>query len=231
MVGDLDQRIGRDDLDVGAGPGGFRAAGRRADQAFLARIGADRSRQHARDRRDRAVETEFAEHRETGQRVRRDRADRRHQAERNRQIVMAAFLRQVGGREVDGDAPRRQREPRGDQRRAHPLARLRDRLVGRPTTWKAGSPGETWTCTSTARASIPSKATVETRVNHACPSLSSIEGSGTRRKKQEHYGNIDGVATTSAGSALARPHSTTMDRRRSCCSRSMQASPAADAQA
>ena len=42
---------------------------------------------------------------------------------------MAAFLRQVGGREVDGDPPRRQREAGGDQRRAHPLARLRDRLV------------------------------------------------------------------------------------------------------
>src|SRR5215470_16501883 len=36
-------------------------------------------------------------------------------------------------------------------------------LSARPTTWKAGSPCETWTCTSTARASIPSKATVETR--------------------------------------------------------------------
>ena len=36
-------------------------------------------------------------------------------------------------------------------------------LSGRPTIAKAGSPGATCTCTSTARASIPSKATVETR--------------------------------------------------------------------
>ena len=43
---------------------------------------------------------------------------------------MAAFLRQVGRREIDGDPPRRQRQPRGDQRRAHPLARLGHRLVG-----------------------------------------------------------------------------------------------------
>ena len=120
----------RDDLDVGAGPGRLRAAGRRTDQALVARIGADRRRQHARDRRDRAVEAEFAEHGEAGQRIRRDRADRRHQAERDRQIVMAAFLRQVGGREIDGDAPRRQRQPGGDQRRAHPLAGLGHRLVG-----------------------------------------------------------------------------------------------------
>jgi hypothetical protein len=36
-------------------------------------------------------------------------------------------------------------------------------LSGRPTIAKAGKPGATCTCTSTARASIPSKATVETR--------------------------------------------------------------------
>ena len=36
-------------------------------------------------------------------------------------------------------------------------------LSGRPTMANAGSPGATCTCTSTARASIPSKATVETR--------------------------------------------------------------------
>ena len=106
------------------------AAGRRADQAFAARIGADRRRQHARDRRDRAVEAEFAEHGEARQRVGRDGADRRHQAERDRQVVVAAFLRQVGGREIDGDAARRQRQAGGDQRGAHPLARFGHRLVG-----------------------------------------------------------------------------------------------------
>ena len=132
MVGDLDQRVGRDDLDVGARPGGLRAAGGRADQSLLARIGADRGRQHARDRRDRPVKTELAEHREARQRVRRDRADRGHQPERDWKVVVAAFLGQIGGREIDGDASCRQREPRGDQRRAYALARFRDRLVGEP---------------------------------------------------------------------------------------------------
>jgi phosphate-selective porin len=78
---------------------------------------------------DRAVEAELAQHREAGERIARDGADRGHQAERDRQIVVAAFLRQVGGREVDGDAPGRQRQPRGDQRRAHALAGLGDGLV------------------------------------------------------------------------------------------------------
>jgi hypothetical protein len=43
---------------------------------------------------------------------------------------VAAFLGKVGGREVDGDAPSRQREPRRNQGRAHALAGFRHRLVG-----------------------------------------------------------------------------------------------------
>ena len=65
----------------------------------------------------------------------RDGADRRHQAERDRQVVVAALLGQVGGREIDGDAAGRQREARGDQRRAHPLARFRDGLVAAGRRW------------------------------------------------------------------------------------------------
>ncbi len=122
--------LGGDDLDLGAGPGGFRPAGRRADQPLAARIGADRRRQNAGDRGDGAVEAELAQHREAGDGVLRNGADRRHQAERDGQVVVAAFLWQVGGGEIDGDAPRRQRQAGGDQRRAHALFRLRHRLVG-----------------------------------------------------------------------------------------------------
>lgn len=129
VVGDLDQRVCCDDLDVWAGPGRFGAAGRRADQPFLAHIGADGGGKNAGHGRDRAVEAKLAEHGEAGQRIRRDRADRRHQAERDRQVVMAALLGQVGRRQIDDDPARRQRQTRGDQRRAHPLARLRHRLV------------------------------------------------------------------------------------------------------
>ncbi len=111
MVGELDERRRRDDFDLGARPGGFRSAGGRAHQTFIARIGADGGGQHAGDRRDRAVEAELAEHGKTRQRVVRDGADGGHQAERDRQIVVAAFLGQVGRREIDGDAARRQRQP------------------------------------------------------------------------------------------------------------------------
>ena len=121
--------------------------------------------------RDRAVEAELAQHREARQRVVRDRADRRHQPERDRQVVVAAFLGQVGGREIDGDAARRQRQPGRDQRRAHPLAASDTALSGRPTMLNAGMPGAICTCTSTARASMPSNATVETRWTMSDPAL------------------------------------------------------------
>src|SRR5579872_6532363 len=62
MVGDLNERLRGHDLDVRARPGGFGAAGGRADQTFLARIGPDRGGQYARDRRDRTVEPKLAEH-------------------------------------------------------------------------------------------------------------------------------------------------------------------------
>ena len=129
VVGELNERRRRHDLHLGARPRGFRPARGRTDQALAVRIGADRGRQHAGDRRDRAVEPELAEHHIAVERIGRDRADRRHQAERDRQVVVAAFLRQVGRGEVHGDAARRQREPGRGERGAHPLARLGYRLV------------------------------------------------------------------------------------------------------
>jgi hypothetical protein len=90
-------------------------------------------------------------------------ADRGHQAERDRQVVVAPLLGQIGGREIDGDAAGRQRQPE-----AIIAERTRSRasdtaLSGRPTKVKAGIPGATCTWTSTGLTSIPSKATVVTR--------------------------------------------------------------------
>src|SRR5208282_3990652 len=50
-------------------------------------------------------------------------------AERDRQVVVAALLRQVGRGEIDGDALGRQGEAGGDEGRADPLLRLSYRLV------------------------------------------------------------------------------------------------------
>jgi hypothetical protein len=106
VVGKLNQRAGRKNLKIGRRPRRLWAAGRRANQAFVGRIGGDRRRQHAGDGADRAVKSEFPDHRKTVERVGRNGANRRHHRKRDWQVVMAAFLRHVGRREVDGDALR-----------------------------------------------------------------------------------------------------------------------------
>ncbi len=129
MVGDLDQRAGRQNLEIDRSPRRLGAAGSGTDQALARGVGGDRRRQHAGDGADRPVEREFADHRKAVERVGRNGADRRHHRKRDRQVVMAALFRHVGGREIDGDALGRKRQARGDQRRAHPLARFGHRLV------------------------------------------------------------------------------------------------------
>ena len=129
VIDELNQRTRRKHLHISGRPSGLGSAFIREDQSLPAPIGGDRGWQRASDRRQRAIQRQFAKHNEAIQRIRRNRADRRHHAQRNGKIVMAAFLRHVGGRQIDGDALRRQSEPGGDQRRPHPLARLRHRLV------------------------------------------------------------------------------------------------------
>jgi len=130
VVDQRQQACGRDDVDLFAGPGGFRPRGLGADDAEVVGVRRDRRRQRARDRREPPVEAELAERQVAGEGIGRYCADGTHQAQRDGQIVVAALLGQVGGGEVDGDALGRQAQARGDQRRAHPLARFLHRLVG-----------------------------------------------------------------------------------------------------
>ena len=77
---------------------------------------------------------------------------------------MAALLQQVGRREVDQHAARRQCQAHGAERGPHPFARLADRLVGQADDQEAPAmPLEICTCTSTGTASMPEKAKVRTR--------------------------------------------------------------------
>jgi hypothetical protein len=55
---------------------------------------------------------------------------------------VAAFLGQIGRRQVDGDAPGRQRQADGAQGGAHPLARFGDRLVGQADHGERRQPGD-----------------------------------------------------------------------------------------
>ncbi len=100
-----------------------------------------RRRQHAGHRQQRAVERELA-HRDIGFRlVLRQHAHRRQKPQRDRQVEMAAFLDEVGRREVDRDVARGQRQAHRGQSRAHAFARFADRLVGQAHDDEGGQAG------------------------------------------------------------------------------------------
>ena len=63
------------------------------------------------------------------------------QCQRDRQVVMRAFLGQVGRRKVDRDPLGGQRQSHGRQRGLHALAALTDRLVGQADD---GESGQAW---------------------------------------------------------------------------------------
>ena len=130
MVDERQQVSGCHDL-AATGPGGLRAVGRRADQAALARVGADGGRQHARHRYQRAVEAEFAERDVGDEIVRRQHLHRHQQPERDRKVEVAALLLHVRRREVHDDPPCRQRQSETGERAAYPLTAFRHRLVGK----------------------------------------------------------------------------------------------------
>src|SRR5262249_1981536 len=87
---------------------------------------------NARDGCDRTVESQFTQNREARQCVMWNGADRCHETECDRQIVMAAFFRQIGGCEVDGDASGRQCEAASNKCRAYALPGFGDSLIGKP---------------------------------------------------------------------------------------------------
>ena len=129
MIGDRDQAARGEDRHGAARPGRLRAAGQRTDQAAAERVGRDRRRQRAGDRCDGAVERQFADRDEVAELVARQRAERRHQGKRDRQVVVAAFLGQVGRGEIDDDPLVRQRQAAGMERRRYPVAALVHGLV------------------------------------------------------------------------------------------------------
>lgn len=66
---------------------------------------------------------------------------REHDADGYRQIVSRTLLADVGGREVDSDASRRELQAGVAHRRAHALLRLLDGGVGQPDDIESGQSG------------------------------------------------------------------------------------------
>ena len=140
VVDEGDQRARGQDGGL-ARPGRLRPAGLRADQAQAHGAGGHGRRQGAGHRRDLAVEVQLADRRPAVQGVLRDDAHGRHQRQRDRQVVVVAFLGQVGRREVGDDPPARQGQAQaGEGRRAPARALSATALSARPTTTKAAWP-------------------------------------------------------------------------------------------
>ncbi len=107
MIDDGEEARRRDDLDI-AGPGRLAAAIGRADDAAALPRRRERRQQHAGDAGQGAVERHLAERGVAGQFVLRQYPHLAQQAERDRQVEMAAFLQHVGRRR-QGQIGRRHR--------------------------------------------------------------------------------------------------------------------------
>jgi hypothetical protein len=128
MIDQRDQRRGRDDLHT-ARPRRLRTAGCGADEPAALFARRDGGGQHARDGNQLRVEREFAQRDVARHLARRQHAHDSEQAERDGKIVMAAFLRQIRGRQVHHHLLERQREAYGGKCGTHALAAFGDGLV------------------------------------------------------------------------------------------------------
>ena len=105
--------------------------GARQDQALTAGPpGGGRNRERPPHGPHRAVQAELAADRVARQPLGLNLPAGREQRRRQGEVESRPRLAQVGGSEVDGDAPQRELEPGVDQRRPHALARLLHRGVG-----------------------------------------------------------------------------------------------------
>ena len=102
-------QVGRGDHGDPAGPGRFAALHRRADQAAILRAGMQRGEQHPGRGDDPPIERQFAHRDIVPQLLGIGHPHRRQQRQRDRQVIVRAFLGQVGGGQVDGDSLGRQR--------------------------------------------------------------------------------------------------------------------------
>ena len=125
------QEIGRGDHLHLPRPGSFGALRRGADQPHFLPARMERGEQDAGRGRGAPVQPQFAHDDIARQRFGIDHAHGAQQRQRDRQVEMRAFLWQVGGREIDGDALGRQRQADRGNGVAHALAAFGHRLVGK----------------------------------------------------------------------------------------------------
>ena len=113
-----------------AAPSRLAAAHRGADQATAGRGRGDRRRQYARHTAEGAIQRQFAQHHEIFQALAGEHTHGGKKCEGNRQVVVAAFLSQIGRRQIDGDALWREGQAQRPECCPHPLATFAHGLVG-----------------------------------------------------------------------------------------------------
>ena len=138
MIDQPDERARRQHRHLGPGPGGLGTIGLGTDQPQPHAVGGHRRRQGPADRHNPPVQTQFTQRGPAVQRIGRDHPHGGQQGKRDRQVEMAAFLGQVGGRQIGDDAPRRQGQADPGKGTAHPLAAFGHRLVGQADQGEAG---------------------------------------------------------------------------------------------
>ncbi len=121
-------------------PARFGALRCRADQALVDTGGVDRGEQHAGGGDHPAIQRQLAHRDEIGQLFGIGHAHRGEQGQRDRQVVMRAFLGQVCRRKVDGDALGRKRQAHCRERGDHPFAAFVHRLVRQADDIEARQP-------------------------------------------------------------------------------------------
>ena len=93
MIGQLQQRGRGKDRQITGRPSGFRPAGLGTDQTEMMLVGGDGCGQNTGHGGDRSVQRQFSHDHKSIQSIGGNSANRRHNGERDRQIIMAPFFR------------------------------------------------------------------------------------------------------------------------------------------
>ncbi len=164
MVDQGDQGPRRQHLAPSSRPGGLGTVGFRADQAQAHGVDRHGRRKGAGDRRDPPVQRQLADGGPVAQDVGRDHPHRRQHAQGDGQVVVAALLGKIRGREVDDGPLVRKRQAQAGEGAAHPLAALAHSLVAKANDHHPGlAAGELHLDLDAARLN-----TLERDGHHAC---------------------------------------------------------------
>jgi hypothetical protein len=143
------------------------------DQLVAAVARGEAGGEGAADRAQSAVEAEFTQKLPAGQRGLRHLVAGGQDAQGDAEVEAAAVLGQIRGGEVDGDAPARELEPAGLDRRPDPVTALADRRLGQPDDLKTGeSVGEVRLDPHQGCADALDGTGVDHCDGHPCPSCS-----------------------------------------------------------